>query len=126
MAYPVAISDLINCFKKLPGIGEKSAILLIDNFGSIEEIYAFIESNSEDIVIAKFKEIGIRGGKKIYEALTAKDDSSVVGKDMALLCKNLATIYTDINFGNLPLSTFETNINETSKLLWDKKIRACF
>ena len=25
MAYPVALSDLINCFKKLPGIGEKSA-----------------------------------------------------------------------------------------------------
>ena len=25
MAYPRSLSDLINCFKKLPGIGEKSA-----------------------------------------------------------------------------------------------------
>ena len=25
MTYPSSLSDLINCFKKLPGIGEKSA-----------------------------------------------------------------------------------------------------
>jgi DNA polymerase I len=63
------------------GIGEKGAIKLVSEFGSLEQVYARIEE--------------VRNNKQ-KEALLA-------ARDMALLCKELVTIKTDIH----PLPTLE-------------------
>lgn len=56
------------------GIGDKTAKTLLDKYGTVEEIYA----NITEI------------GGKVQEKLLA-------GKDMAFLCKTLATIKTDVD-----------------------------
>lgn len=104
------------------GIGEKTASLLIKNFDTIEVLYSYIETNSEEDIIVKFKDLGIRSGKKVLAALTAQSTTEIVGKQAALLSKELATIKTDINFGNLDISVFERNINETNMIASLKRL----
>lgn len=65
----------------ISGIGEKTAELLITNFGSIEEMYQVLEKHPE-----KFEKVGIKG--KTLEKIQG-------GKDEALFSKMLATIRRD-------------------------------
>lgn len=65
----------------ISGIGEKTAEILITNFGSIEEMYEVLEKHPE-----KFEKVGIKG--KTLEKIQG-------GKDEALFSKMLATIRRD-------------------------------
>ncbi len=65
----------------ISGIGEKTAEILISNFGSIEEMYQVLERSPE-----KFEKVGIKG--KTLEKIQG-------GKDEALFSKMLATIRRD-------------------------------
>lgn len=66
----------------VPGVGEKTATKLIQDFGTLEKIYENIENVKPD---------------KLREKLVAN-------KDLAFLCKHLATIHTDVT---LPVSVDE-------------------
>jgi 5'-3' exonuclease len=55
--------------------------------------------------------------------LTAKDNNGIAGKEAALLSKQLATIKTDINLGELPLEVFETKINEDNLITSLKRLQ---
>ena len=47
MNYPKTILNLIECFKKFPGIGEKTALGFIQKFKTIENLY---ENINDEIV----------------------------------------------------------------------------
>jgi len=80
----------------VPGVGEKTALKLLAEYGNIENIY----DNLED-----FK------GKKLGEKLSAN-------KDIAILSKKLATIYccVDIELNSEELKVKEPNYEDLIKL----------
>lgn len=82
----------------IKGIGEKTATILIQHFGTIEHMYEGIESGKKD----EFKKLGITD--RIYELLANN-------KDEAVFSKMLATIRRDapIDF-KLPDSTWREHI----------------
>ncbi|MCX6703097.1 MAG: DNA polymerase [Candidatus Zambryskibacteria bacterium] len=65
----------------IKGIGEKTAEILIGNFGTIEEMYEVLEKHPD-----KFEKVGVKG--KTLEKVQA-------GKEEALFSKMLATIRRD-------------------------------
>ena len=82
----------------IKGIGEKTAEILIVNFGTIEKIYKKIKKDEK-----AFKDVGI--SPRIIELLKNNEEE-------ALFSKTLATIRTDapINF-SIPEKTFWENAN---------------
>lgn len=97
----------------ISGIGEKTAEILISQFGSIEDMYRALEKHPE-----KFEKAGIKG--KTLEKIQA-------GKDDALFSKMLATIRRDgpVHF-TLPDSEWIPGVdqNKITNLLSDLDFRA--
>ena len=97
----------------ISGIGEKTAEILISQFGSIEDMYQALEKHPE-----KFEKAGIKG--KTLEKIQA-------GKDDALFSKMLATIRRDgpVHF-TLPDSEWIPGVdqNKITNLLSDLDFRA--
>lgn len=97
----------------ISGIGEKTAEILISQFGSIEDMYQVLEKHPE-----KFEKAGIKG--KTLEKIQA-------GKDDALFSKMLATIRRDgpVHFV-LPESEWIPGVdqNKITNLLSDLDFRA--
>ncbi|WP_083453800.1 5'-3' exonuclease [Syntrophomonas palmitatica] len=81
------------------GIGEKVAIPLIQEFGSVEEIYKALED--EEQFKQTCKDLGVRSPIKALKE----------GKEMAFLSKTLATIKTD----SLPVQLTDLKLN----INWD-------
>lgn len=83
----------------IKGIGEKTASVLIENFGTIENMYAEIKKNGAE---EKFRKIGIT--ERIFNLLKENEEE-------ALFSKTLATIRRDapINF-EIPEKDFWENI----------------
>ncbi len=75
------------------GVGPKAVGPLLNEFGTVEEIYEYIENTSEKEAKEFFKELGIRSP---LAALLKEDDHELVGKQAAFLSKQLATINTQI------------------------------
>lgn len=106
------MGDTADNIPGVKGIGEKTATILIDKFHTIEELYNYLSINDEEDILDDFKTFKIRSGKKVLESLNANSSNEeILGKDAAFLSKSLATIKTDINFGNLSLDVFERNID---------------
>lgn len=106
------MGDTADNIPGVKGIGEKTAAILIDKFHTIEELYNYLSINDEEDILDDFKTFKIRSGKKVLESLNANSSNKeILGKDAAFLSKSLATIKTDINFGNLSLDVFERNID---------------
>ncbi|WP_297424039.1 5'-3' exonuclease H3TH domain-containing protein [Clostridium sp.] len=76
------------------GVGEKSVIPLLREFETVEGIYDFIENSSEKEIKETFKGLGITRSPLLK--LIEESDIKLVGKNAALLCKQLATIKCDI------------------------------
>lgn len=97
----------------ISGIGEKTAEILITNFGSIEDMYQVLEKHPE-----KFEKVGVKG--KTLEKIQG-------GKDEALFSKMLATIRRDgpIHFV-LPETEWIPGVNQdkVTNLLSDLDFRA--
>jgi len=98
----------------IKGIGEKTATTLIQEFGTIEEIYKVLEKGKKDT----FKKIGITD--RIFELL--KDN-----KEEAMFSKMLATIRRDapIEF-SLPANRWKNNVSiaDVKKLLTELDFRS--
>lgn len=85
--------DVSDNIPGIKGVGEKAVIPLIQEFGSLEGIYEYIENNEEKDIKEMFKMLGIARSPLSY--LTKTSDTELVGKESAFLSKKLATI--DIN-----------------------------
>ena len=72
MNYPKTVINIIECFKKFPGIGEKTALKLIADFGSLDGIYS--QSDIQGVT------------RSVKEKL-------ISGKDSAYMSYELAKIY---------------------------------
>ena len=46
MKYPTTLQNLIECFKKLPGVGEKTALKLLQDYKTLDGIYEHIDEIS--------------------------------------------------------------------------------
>jgi DNA polymerase-1 len=93
------------------GIGEKSVVPLLQEFGSVEGIYDFIENSSERDIKQMFKDLGIT--RSPLSKLLEVSDTKLTGKKAALLCKQLATIKCDIKeLDYVTLESLNLNINE--------------
>jgi len=92
----------------VPGIGDKTAVDLLQLFGNIENIYKYLEKHPEA------KEIKERTAKLLKE-----------NKDKALLSKSLATIKLDVDFKfKLKEAEFKNiNIDKIAKVFKDLEFK---
>lgn len=97
------------------GVADKSAVPLLQEYGNIEGIYEAIDAcqtkEDADALLAYWKtELGIFRPSVVFKALSE-------GRDQAFLCRELATIKTDIPIKE-ELSNLKTNIdlNELEKI----------
>jgi DNA polymerase-1 len=74
------MGDKVDNIPGVPGVGEKTALALLQNLGSIKDIYANLEA---------VRDLDFRGAKKMPEKLADN-------KDMAELSYQLATIKCDV------------------------------
>ena len=78
--YLALMGDKVDNIPGVPGVGEKTALGLLQNLGSLDDIYENLEA---------VRELGFRGAKKMPEKLAEH-------KDSAYLSYELATIKTDV------------------------------
>ena len=86
------MGDKVDNIPGVPGVGEKTALGLLQGLGGLDDIYANLEQVSE---------LSFRGAKTMAEKL-AKE------KDSAYLSYLLATIKTDVPLENGPKQLFNT------------------
>src|SRR5690554_1085521 len=84
----------------VPGVGEKTALGLLQGIGSVDAIYADLEA---------VRNLPIRGAKKLPEKLLAE-------KDNAYLSYQLATIKCDVEVP-LTIEQLENGVSDNTKLL---------
>lgn len=84
--YLALMGDKVDNIPGIPGVGEKTALGLIQGLGSLDAIYANLEA---------VRELDFRGAKKMPEKLLAH-------RDMAYLSYLLATIKTDVELSVTP------------------------
>ncbi len=82
--YLALVGDKSDNIPGVPGVGEKSALALLQGIGDLDAIYADLEA---------VRELGFRGAKKMPEKLAEH-------RDQAYLSKQLATIRTDVDLGD--------------------------
>jgi len=90
--------DAVDNIKGVPGVGKKTAAVLLERFGSLEDIY-----NNLD----KVHEVNIRGSKTLGEKLAAH-------KEDALLARRLTGIACDV-----PIDDPETSMQRSRPKLGD-------
>lgn len=73
------MGDAVDNIPGVKGIGEKTAVALIQKFGSLESLYAHLN---------ELENLGLRGTSRIRKALTDQ-------KEAAFLSRRLATVRTD-------------------------------
>lgn len=81
------------------GVGEKAAVPLLREFGTIERLYEHIEhlSPADQLDMKQFmKELGIARPPLAYLLKEPDKEGDLVGKEAAMLSKKLATIVTKI------------------------------
>jgi 5'-3' exonuclease len=89
------------------GVGEKAVIPLLQEFGSVESLYEYVEDTPEKEAKLFFRELGIN--RSPLANLTKTSETELVGKEAALLSKQLATIncelecLTDVQLSDLVL-----------------------
>ncbi|NVJ59156.1 MAG: DNA polymerase I [Gammaproteobacteria bacterium] len=97
--YLALMGDSSDNIPGVAGVGEKTAVALLQNVGGLDEIYNNLES---------IRELSFRGAKKMPEKL-------LENKDMAYLSHELATIKTDVELP-FTLSDIENGHPDNSKL----------
>jgi 5'-3' exonuclease len=90
--------DAVDNIKGVPGVGKKTATVLLERFGSLEEIY----SNLDNV-----HEVNVRGSKTLGEKLAAH-------KEDALLARRLTGIACDA-----PIDDPETSMQRSRPKLGD-------
>lgn len=96
------------------GVGEKAVTPLLQRFNTIEQMYDFLETldkTSEKLFKQEMKEQG--ASRLPLKKLLEVSDSEVVGKRIALLSKELATIKTDIELlKNVKLENLKVELDK--------------
>jgi DNA polymerase I len=80
------MGDKVDNIPGVPGVGEKTALALLQGLGSLDVIYANLD---------KVADLNFRGAKKMHEKLEAN-------KDLAFLSYQLATIKLDVELEQGP------------------------
>ena len=90
----------------VPGVGEKTAATLIKEYGSLEELYAYLEKSSRPDKKKKEKKKEVVSEKLAQKLLE--------NKDMAFFSKKLSTIIREVDLDfNLEKADWTKNINRT-------------
>lgn len=84
------------------GIGEKTAISLLEIFGNVENIYTGVDNLSEDYMINGLKTKGVSRAKLVYNKIKE-------GRESALMCKQIATVNNQVQ---LPQSDLQLHLNQ--------------
>ena len=84
--YLALMGDKVDNIPGVPGVGEKTALALLQGLGSLDNIYANLD---------KVAELDFRGAKNMHEKLAAN-------KDLAFLSYQLATIKLDVELEQGP------------------------
>jgi DNA polymerase-1 len=84
--YLALMGDKVDNIPGVPGVGEKTALGLVQGLGGLDDIYANLEA---------IRELDFRGAKKMPEKLLEH-------RDMAYLSHRLATIKTDVELEFAP------------------------
>ena len=116
--YKALVGDSSDNILGVRGIGEKVAIPLLKEYGTIENLYDNIEglNKKEEESLKKFfkEDLGINRSPLSY--LLKKSDTELVGRESAFLSKKLATIKTDISeIQEETLCNLSLDINENAK-----------
>lgn len=94
------MGDKVDNIPGVPGVGEKTALSLLQNLGSLKDIYANLEA---------VRELDFRGAKKMPEKLAEN-------KEMADLSYQLATIKCDVEL-DIHLEDIKNQPKDTEALL---------
>ena len=94
------MGDKVDNIPGVPGVGEKTALSLLQNLGSLKDIYANLEA---------VRELDFRGAKKMPEKLAEN-------KEMAELSYQLATIKCDVEL-DIHLEEIKNQPQDTEALL---------
>lgn len=106
------------------GVGEASVIPLLQEFGTVEGVYDFIETNDDATIKDMIKSLGIKRSPvsyltKVSEKVLVEGkevSKELVGKESAEISKLLATIKLDIeSLMDLDLNEMALNVNEVAK-----------
>jgi DNA polymerase-1 len=104
--YLALIGDKSDNIPGVPGVGEKTALAMLQGIGGLDELYANLE---------KVRELEFRGAKKMPEKMAEH-------RDLAYLSYQLATIKTDVEMEQT-IDTLENGEPDNEALLeWYRKL----
>lgn len=107
------VGDKSDNIKGVAGVGETSAVPLINEYGTVENLYDHIrnlDKKQEKEIKEYWKtNLGIKRSPLSY--LLKTSDTEVVGEQSAIISKKLALIKRDIDLGELSRDSLKLNIN---------------
>ena len=105
--------DSSDNIKGVPGIGPQTAVRLINEYGTVDNLYKALEDldkEKEAALKAYWKEkLGIT--RSPLNFLLKTSDTELVGEKAARLSEQLATIKTDIDLGDLKMEDLRTAVD---------------
>ena len=122
------MGDSSDNIKGVAGIGEATAVKLIQEYGTIDNLYKAIQNldkTKEKEIKAYWKEkLGLKRSPLNY--LLKTSETELVGEKAARLSEQLATIKCDIELPNITLESMKVAINEeeTKKVLEELEFRS--
>lgn len=112
--------DASDNIKGVPGVGELTAVKLIQEYGSVEGLYQAIGhlDKQQEAQLKQYwrDKLGLRRSPLPY--LLKTSDTELVGREAAFLSEELATIKCDIDLSEVTLESLRTQIQleETRKI----------
>lgn len=107
------VGDKSDNIKGVSGVGEASAVPLINEYGTVENLYdniRNIDKKQEKEIKEYWKtKLGIKRSPLSY--LLKTSDTEIVGEQSAIISKKLALIKCDIDLGDLTKDSLKLNIN---------------
>lgn len=98
------------------GVGKTSAVPLIAEYGTIENLYDNIRDldKKEEALLKNFwkNSLGIKRSPLAYLLKKKENPNELVGEESAIISKKLGKIKCDINLGELNLENLLLNINK--------------
>ncbi len=117
------MGDASDNIKGVNGVGEQTAVKLIQEYGTIDRLYKALE----DLTPAKEKELKAYWKEKLQlkrspiPYLTKESDTELVGEKAARLSQLLATIKCDIEMPELTLDQLQLHLDrEATKTIFDE------
>ncbi|MGN0298356.1 MAG: DNA polymerase I [Lachnospiraceae bacterium] len=105
--------DTSDNIKGVPGVGSQTAVKLIQEYGTVENLYASIEhlDKEQEKQIKQYWKEKLDLKRSPLPYLLKTSDTELVGKEAAVLSEKLATIKCDIELPNVTLESLKTQLN---------------